>query len=259
MNIINGLGITSSGIWEAAIRITPDELVPYDGWELIGARFYHWEPGTQSGDLKIYDQGTDTSPGNLITSEPYNVSGKGWRRINLTNPVPLNVTKDIWTSILMNQLVGDYPMGFDSGFVIFGKSDWAYIEGGGWHEIWQYGFYNNWGLEAIVEGEGKAELSIINVKGPIGVNTGVKNSGEKVVANLEYEMTVSGGILSGINRTVSGTKTELTVGETESIRTGLLFGFGPITINITADADNAFEVSTTKTGFILGPFVFGIK
>ena len=96
-NIINGLGITSSGIWEAAIRITPDELVPYDDWELIGARFHHWEPGTQSGDLKIYDEGTDTSPGNLITSEPYNVSGKGWRRINLTNPVPLNVTKDIWT------------------------------------------------------------------------------------------------------------------------------------------------------------------
>ena len=46
---------------------------------------------------------------------------------------------------------------------------------------------------------------------------------------------------------------------TEYISSGLIVGFGPITINIAADADNAFKVAATKTGFILGPFVFGIE
>ena len=77
--------------------------------------------------------------------------------------------------------------------------------------------------------------------------------------NIEWSITITGGILDLVNKHASGTKTELTEGETEPISSGLILGFGKIFIEITADADNTFEVSTSRTGFIIGPFIFGIR
>lgn len=150
-DIIGGIGPTYLRVeWEAAIRITPAELAPYEGWEIIGARFYHWENWTHEGSLKIYDEGTDTSPGDLITSEPYNVSGHGWKRINLTDPVPLNITKDMWTSILITKHgAADYSIGIDSGPAIDGKGDWVKLSDT-WDELQWFGYDNNLAIEAIV-------------------------------------------------------------------------------------------------------------
>ena len=72
-------------------------------------------------------------------------------------------------------------------------------------------------------------------------------------------MTVTGGILGMINTTVSDTILELAPDETIPISSGLMFGLGPITIDIKANASNAYEDSILKNAFILGPFVIGIK
>jgi len=114
-------------------------------------------------------------------------------------------------------------------------------------------------MGGIVEGEGKAELQIINIKGPIGVNAEIKNAGEADASNLEYTTTVTGGILKLINKTVPGSTTVLASGAIEAIGSGLILGLGPITIEITANADNAAEVTVTKTAFVLGILVIGIK
>ena len=50
-------GLVDGGTFEAAIRLTPDELSGYEGWVLIAARFYHYSTSTHFGNLKIYDAG----------------------------------------------------------------------------------------------------------------------------------------------------------------------------------------------------------
>jgi hypothetical protein len=151
-NIINGIGPSFLRYeWEAAARITPQELEPFEGWEIVAGRFYHWESHWNEGVLKIYDEGTATNPGELIGSEPYNVSGAGWKRINLTTPVPVDATRDIWTSFLIvKNGAGEYPMGLDDGPAVNGKGDWISINDDEWVELKIYGLDYNLAIDTIL-------------------------------------------------------------------------------------------------------------
>ncbi|MCK4654134.1 MAG: right-handed parallel beta-helix repeat-containing protein, partial [Candidatus Cloacimonetes bacterium] len=145
-----GIGLTNGGTFEGAIRLTPDELGPYDEWELISARFYHYETGTHSGQIKIYGAGSSSEPGAFITSEPYSVTGETWFRTDLTEPVTIDATQDLWTSVEVTHNAGEYPLGLDAGPAVQGKGDFIYQSGVGWDELYIIGFDYNWNVRAIV-------------------------------------------------------------------------------------------------------------
>jgi len=71
----------------------------------------------------------------------------------------------------------------------------------------------------------------IEVAGGLGVEATITNNGLGDVIDAPYEMTVTGGILGLINKTVNGT-IDIDAGATESITSGLLFGLGGIEITV---------------------------
>ena len=143
-------GLVYGGTYEGAIRLTPEELGPYDGWSLISVLFYHWESGMHSGQLKIYGAGTSSEPGALLTSEPYIVTGQTWLRTEFTEPVTIDATQDIWTSVEITHTPGQYPIGFDEGPAVQGKGDFVYDNDNGWAELYLLGLNYNWNIRAIV-------------------------------------------------------------------------------------------------------------
>jgi hypothetical protein len=130
---VNAIGLTNGGTWEGAIRITPTELIEYDGYEITAVRWHHGqEPFPEpehSGNIKVYDAGTATNPGSLITSEPFTVPSVGWFEIPLSNPVQIDIDKDVWVSIQVTHAPGETPLGVGPGPHIAGKSDWVYYAG----------------------------------------------------------------------------------------------------------------------------------
>ncbi|MFW6121469.1 MAG: hypothetical protein ACOC80_11300 [Petrotogales bacterium] len=250
--------------WDSAVRFTLEELDPYPGWDLIKvivALSYDNYQSEIYANLTIYGEGTPTMPGSILYEEhELYFDATNWYTIELNTTIPLDDHDEIWIAMTWKQTEDPAYIPFvDGGPAVDGKGDWVRIDNGEWEELQTYGLDFNWGMGGIVEGEGGvAELAIQNVKGPIGVKADVKNIGNETAYNVEWSMSVTGGILGMVNMSNSGTETELAAGETKPISSGLIFGLGPITINITADAATAFEVSTTKTGFILGPFVFVI-
>ncbi|MFW6121070.1 MAG: hypothetical protein ACOC80_09265 [Petrotogales bacterium] len=249
--------------WITAIRLTEDELSEYSGWNLtkvVVALSCDNGQIEMYADLIIYGEGTPTMPGDVLYQENELYFGAtGWYTLELNEYIPIKDHDEIWVAIRWEIWSDGYAYRMDEGPAVPGKGDWISGDNGtSWQELRNYGFDCNWAMGAIVEGE-KTELSIINVEGPIGVKADIKNIGEVAANNLEWSMTITGGTLGMVNMSNSGTETELAPGETKPISSGLIVGLGPITINITADASTAFEVSTTKTGVILGPFVFGIK
>ncbi|UCD12985.1 MAG: hypothetical protein JSW60_05305, partial [Thermoplasmatales archaeon] len=102
---VNAIGLTAPGSFYWAIRLTPDELSGYDGYELITVRWHHgMEEGTpqpsHSGDIIIYDEGTSSSPGSILTTEPYTSPAENvWFDVNLSNPILVNETKDLWVGV----------------------------------------------------------------------------------------------------------------------------------------------------------------
>ena len=142
--------ICPGGTFEYAIRLTPDELGPWEGYSITTVKRHHgWKdspPFWMEGKVKIYGEGTSSTPGDLITKEPFECYETDWHEIVLSKSVPIFGNEDIWISIECTTPAGVYPAGFDCGPHIAGKGDWVYLSS--WNEIFIYGFDNNWNIWA---------------------------------------------------------------------------------------------------------------
>ena len=267
-HVIGLSGGTPPYYWYSAIRFSQDELGPYAGWDLTKVNVALSCDNGQTeiwAKLTIWGEGTATHPGSIIYEDDtlyFDVTG--FNIIEIDTPIALDDHDEIWIGIEWEQTVeGAFIPFTDNGPSTPQKGCWVSQNGGGtWNELSEYGdppMDWNWGMGGIVEGEAKAELAIQNIAGPIGVKAEIKDIGDADANNLDWSMTVTGGILKLINKTADGTKTVLASGAIEAISSGLILGLGPITIEITANADNAAEVTATKTAFVLGILVIGIK
>ena len=261
-NVIGIGGGTPPYIWEGAIRLTQDELGPYSGWDMtkvvVGASVDNGEPELYA-KLIIYGEGTDTQPGSVIyEDDSLYFDTTAIFTIDLTESIAIEDHQEIWISIEWEQIFeGTFVFFADDGPCVDGKGAWVNM-GSGWSELQSHGLDYNWCLGAIVEGS-NAELSIIDVSGPIGVNAGISNVGEIAAENVEYTMDITGGILGRVNVSAPGTIASIAVGAEEAISSGIFIGFGSVDIVITASADNAVEVTATKSGLLLGFLVIGIS
>ncbi len=101
-------------------------------------------------------------------------------------------------------------------------------------------YYDNVGIPAAV-------ISIEEIKGGFGVKATLKNIGEMAGEDIPWSISLSGLVFIGKEKT--GT-IDLAPDETATIKSGLVFGFGPTTITV-----NAGGTVANVNGFIIGPIV----
>ena len=80
-------------------------------------------------------------------------------------------------------------------------------------------------------------IKVMSIAGGFGVSAVIKNDGTGDATNVNWTIHVTGGILNRINKTVPGTIASLAIGAEVTVKTGILFGFGAISITVTADTD----------------------
>jgi hypothetical protein len=265
-DIANSVGLqggTPPYIWKSAIRLTQDELHAYMTWTLttVVAAFDAGN-GQEEMDAKIivYNGSTATRPGSIITQQLCHFNTSDYQIVTLDSPVPLAGHNELWIAFEWTQTVeGAYVAPIDAGPHVPSKGDFCNL-GSGWQSLYTASggaIDGNWVIGGIVSGAGNAELQILNVKGPIGIKADIKNNKADVDAsNVAWTMTISG---KSINKTADGLITTIAGGAVAGISTGMIFGFGKVTIKITATADNAESVTITKNAFVLLFLVVGIK
>ncbi len=86
---------------------------------------------------------------------------------------------------------------------------------------------------ALYECSSEVELDI-EFNGGMGVSTVITNNGIEDIEDLDVELHVEGGILGLIDKTINGT-VDIPAGESKTLSTGPLLGFGGIDIMITSD------------------------
>ena len=84
---------------------------------------------------------------------------------------------------------------------------------------------------------GAAIIDIIGISGGLGVSADIKNIGFADATDVSWAMTVTGGFFGLINKNKSGVIPTLTVDATETVKSGILLGFGPITVTVIAGED----------------------
>jgi hypothetical protein len=262
-----GLSGTMPAVWKTAIRLTQDEMAAYMDWTLTKVNVaFSADNGQPTINIKIYiyDKGTTSiRPGALIVSDTTaTLDTTGVTTVPLVTPVPLTGHDELWVAVEWTQTeTGSFYAWMDtlSGPHIQNKSDFVYL--GSWQQLHDAlpTADGRWGIGAVVEGSGLAELSIGNIKGPMGIKADVSNIGANDASNVEWSIAVTGGLLKLVNKSNTGTVPTLAAGTSTPISVGTFIGFGKISIVITASAQNALEVKATKSAFLLGPFVLCIK
>lgn len=107
-----------------------------------------------------------------------------------------------------------------------------------------------------LDGNQYIDLEIVNVQGGFGkITADIKNTGTTDALNVEWSISVKGGILGLINVETTDIIPVIIVGESFTIETDkLIFGFGPVEILI-----EALFVTSEGTGFVLGPFLINLQ
>ncbi len=90
----------------------------------------------------------------------------------------------------------------------------------------------------------------VEITGGLGIEVSITNDGLGDAIDVPYELTVTGGLLGLINKTITGTM-DINAGVTESISSGLLFGLGGIEITVTVGVKEE-----TSEGFQIIIFTF---
>ena len=80
-------------------------------------------------------------------------------------------------------------------------------------------------------------IKVMSIAGGLGVSAVIKNEGTAGATNVNWTIRVTGGILGRINKTVTGTIASLAIDAEQTVKSGILFGFGAISITVTADTN----------------------
>jgi hypothetical protein len=259
---------TGGHSWKTAIRLTPDEMAPYWNWTFTKVNVVTlldgYYPNGVDIRIFIYDKGTTPiHPGPLITNDTvFHINTSGITTIPLVNPINLTCYEEIWVAVEWPSLENHSSFAWMdtlSGPHVENKSD--FFDTGSWYQVHNFlpTCDGRWGIGAIVEGPGAAELLIGNVTGCLGIHVNVSNIGEFNARNVSWSIAITGGIWHQVNINETGSISSLGASSSFDIGVGMFFGFGFIKIVITVAADNAFQVSAIKTAFLLGPFVHRIR
>ncbi len=101
-------------------------------------------------------------------------------------------------------------------------------------------------------------LEIGAITGGFGIKSSVKNTGEGAATNVDWTITLDGKLVF-LGKSSTGTFATIAPAGDEAIKAGFILGFGKTNIVVSATCDEGVTAEATASGFVLGPFVLGVK
>jgi len=111
-----------------------------------------------------------------------------------------------------------------------------------------------WATEAPAQ----PELDIGTITGGFGVKASVKNTGDGAATNINWTITLDGKLVF-LGKSSTGIIASLAAAGEEPIKAGFILGFGKTNIVVSATCNEGKTAEKTASGFVLGPFVLGVK
>ncbi|MDR0413489.1 MAG: choice-of-anchor J domain-containing protein [Dysgonamonadaceae bacterium] len=178
-----------------AVRFTPDDLSKYNGLPLTKIAIVP-NDGTVDYILGVWQGGSGLNPGTEVLRQTVSASslniGRSWNEVELTTPVVVDASQELWISLSFNNAATAYPAAFDAGPIAKeGYSNLIYFNGA-WTTLFQLnaeaGF--NWSLRGIVKMYSGAE----NVTGfNLYRNQALVNTGGLIAEPAFLDLVPGGG------------------------------------------------------------------
>jgi hypothetical protein len=108
------------------------------------------------------------------------------------------------------------------------------------------------------EAPAQPELEIETITGGFGVKASLKNTGTGDATNVNWSIALDGKLVF-LGKSSTGLIPTMNPAGVEAIKASFILGFGKTNIVVTATCDEGKIAEKTATGFVLGPFVLGVK
>lgn len=151
---IDGIGYTSGGSFDVAIRFPKESLQDYTGGVISKIKFFPREGSPSEYYVTIWEG--DDSPDLTLFEYVSNPNIGGWTEFSLPEEYPINTAKDLWIGYWVEDSPADtYPAGVDNGPAMTGYGDLISSDGGvSWSTLSTIDPPNldyNWNLQAFVQ------------------------------------------------------------------------------------------------------------
>ena len=101
-------------------------------------------------------------------------------------------------------------------------------------------------------------LAIGAITGGFGIKSSVKNTGEGTATNVDWTIALDGKLVF-VGKSSTGNFATIAPAGNQAIKAGFILGFGKTNIVVSATCEEGVSAETTASGFVLGPFVLGVK
>ena len=203
-NAGNGIGV-GGGTFEVSARFDHSLMNSLTGKELREVEIFINNP-PDNVTLKIYDQGTPTSPGTLLYSEDVtsSIASYAWNTITLTTPIILS-GNDIWIGYEVTHTGTTFPAGCDDGPMVYPDGQWTYLAPGTWAPLSDLAptLTYNWNIAGLVYNAGPFASStpiVLNSNTPKSSNLKSQNLGERNISNIDVNKLQAVKVKSNVLR-----------------------------------------------------------
>ncbi len=139
---VDGIGGPDAFTW--AIKFDPAQLSDYDGASLTKIQIYNRLASTD--ELRIYE---GTNAATLLHTQPLaGLPVEAWSEVDLTSPVLLDVTKQLWIAVYTTDGV-NFPAGCGAG-QNQPNGDLITLDGVVWEHLTDFGLIYTWNLRGFV-------------------------------------------------------------------------------------------------------------
>jgi hypothetical protein len=117
---------------------------------------------------------------------------------------------------------------------------------------------SDYAIATVTEIPVEPELEISTITGGFGIKAVIKNIGTGAATNVDWTITLDGKLVF-VGKSSPGTIASIAAAGESPIKSKFILGFGKTNIVVSATCDEGVTAELTKTAFVLGPFVLGVK
>jgi hypothetical protein len=159
----DGIGLLDGGSFDVAIRFSPAQLAPYNGFRVTKIKFFPRMYFSSQFSVEIFS-GSNLNNMSLVYLEQVDSPvADQWNEVVLEDDYMIDASKEVLFGYwIYGQTAGYYPAGIDSGPANVGNGDLISLDDGvTWSSLTQSSTFNsNWNIQVFVTNEKGQEFKI---------------------------------------------------------------------------------------------------